>query len=267
MMLPHDRECVGALGVSAVPAHDPIAASGARGRPRRRGVAVCTAAVRRAVIAVGVPAASVAVAGTSLAGVAAGGHGSADPQALAAEAIRRLGLQTELPRGSEPSDLSLALSGLAFWVVVIAGLVLALGLLLYLVRDMIPIPRRGSRGAWADPEDRRTATGGSRAPELALGAADELAASGRFVDAMHVLLLQALAEIRRRLDDPFADSMTSREILRSLALSDELRRPLREVVDRVEWSYFGEHPAGREDYAACRGSFGALAQALHRTAA
>ena len=108
---------------------------------------------------------------------------------------------------------------------------------------------------------------GTRTPEVVLGAADELAAQGRFVEAMHVLLLQALAEIRRRLDEEFADSMTSREILYSKRLSDALRRPLREVVARVEWSYFGEHPAAREDYVACRASFGALTQALHQGAA
>ena len=99
-----------------------------------------------------------------------------------------------------------------------------------------------------------------------LEAADELAAQGRFVEAMHVLLLQALADIRRRLDEEFADSMTSREILRSRQVSDALRRPLRDVISRVEWTYFGGHPADRDDYLACRASFSALAQALHRGA-
>ena len=77
-------------------------------------------------------------------------------------------------------------------------------------------------------------------------AADELAAQGHFVEAMHVLLLQALADIRRRLREEFADSMTSREILRSKHLSDDLRGPLREVVNRVEVTYFGEQPAAIE---------------------
>jgi hypothetical protein len=211
------------------------------------------------VIAVSV---SVLAAGASPAGAQASQHGGADLQALADQAIRRLGLQTELLHGPEPWSFTLALSPEVLWLAVTVGL----GVLLYAFRDMIPILRAGARGAWAVGEDHTIATGG-RAPEFALGVADELAAAGRFVEAMHVLLLQALAEIRRRLDEQFADSMTSREILRSRALSDELRRPLREVVDRVEWSYFGEHPAGREDYVACRGSFSALAQALHRATA
>jgi hypothetical protein len=60
--------------------------------------------------------------------------------------------------------------------------------------------------------------------------------------------------------------MTSREILRSDQLSDDLRRPLRDVVNRVEWTYFGEHPAARDDYLACRDSFSALALILRGSA-
>jgi hypothetical protein len=202
----------------------------------------------------------VLAAAASPAGVEASQHGGADPQVLADQAIHRLDLQTELQHGPEPWGFTLVLPPEFLWVAVTVGL----GLLLYAFRDMIPILRARARGAWADGEGHTIATG-AHAPEFALGAADELAASGRFVEAMHVLLLQALGEIRRRLDEQFADSLTSREILRSRALSDELRRPLREVVDRVEWSYFGEHPAGREDYVACRGSFSAFAQALRRT--
>ena len=99
-----------------------------------------------------------------------------------------------------------------------------------------------------------------------LDAADELAAQGRFVEAMHVLLLQALADIRKRLQEEFADSMTSREILRSRQVSDALRRPLRDVINRVEWTYFGGHPAARDDYLACRTSFSTLVAALHHGA-
>jgi hypothetical protein len=80
---------------------------------------------------------------------------------------------------------------------------------------------------------------------------------------MHVLLLQGLADIRARLDEQFADSLTSREILRSTKLSDAGRISLRDIINRVEWSYFGEHPAAQPDYAACRASFNALATALH----
>jgi hypothetical protein len=185
-----------------------------------------------------------------------------DPQALAEQAIRRLDLQTELRREPEPAGFGIALPPETLWLAVIVGV----AVLLYAFRDMIPILRAGRGGAWGDDEEDALEAG-SRPPEVVLGAADQLAAQGRFVEAMHVLLLQALAEIRRRLDEEFADSMTSREILRSTQLSDDLRGPLREVVARVEWTYFGEHPAARDDYLACRSSFGALTQALHGRAA
>jgi len=42
---------------------------------------------------------------------------------------------------------------------------------------------------------------------------------------------------------------------------------LRDIITRVEWTYFGRHPAAQADYAACRDSFNSLARALHGTAA
>jgi hypothetical protein len=177
---------------------------------------------------------------------------------IAEQAVRRLDLQTELVREREPLGWQIQLPPEALWLVVVAGG----AVLLYAFRDMIPVLRARRDSAWASEE-----IGGGAShtlePSIALGAADALAAEGRFAEAMHVLLLHALAVIRRRLDEPFADSMTSREILRSRQLPDGLRAPLREVVGRVEWSYFGEHPAARDDYAACRSSFATLAQELH----
>ena len=143
---------------------------------------------------------------------------------------------------------------------------IALGVLLYAFRDMVPILRLwGREGAWS-ADEAVTGEVEARAPAAVLGAADELAAEGRFVEAMHVLLLQGLADIRARLDEQFADSLTSREILRSTKLSEAGRSSLRDIVNRVEWTYFGEHPAALADYVACRTSFNALAQALHGNA-
>jgi hypothetical protein len=188
----------------------------------------------------------------------------ADAQALAEQAIHRLDLQTELRREDEPllPSRRLALPQEVVWIAVIVGVLI----LAYAFRDLIPVLRAGRGGAW-DEEEAASLSAGPRPAEIVLETADDLAARGRFVEAMHVLLLQALADIRRRLDEEFADSMTSREILRSRQLSDVLRRPLREVISRVEWTYFGGHSADRDDYLACRASFSTLAQALLRGAA
>ena len=142
---------------------------------------------------------------------------------------------------------------------------IAIGVLLYAFRDMIPLLRPGPGGDWSSDESALD-DGTARTPAAAVGAADELAAKGRFVEAMHVLLLQGLAAIRARLDEQFADSLTSREILRSTRLSDTGRASLRDIVDRVELTYFGQRPAALPDYVACRASFNALTQALDKSA-
>jgi hypothetical protein len=184
-----------------------------------------------------------------------------DVQKLAEQIILRLGLQTELPRVPEPYQFRLQLPSEVLWLVIIV----ALAVLLYAFRDMIPILRMGRGGAWtedsANPEETRR-----RTPAATLGSADELAAQGRFVDAMHTLLLHGLSNIREQLNEQFADSMTSREILNSTRLPQEGRVPLRDIVTRVEWTYFGERPATRIDYEACRASFSALTQSLQRSA-
>jgi hypothetical protein len=182
-------------------------------------------------------------------------------QAAAEQVIRRLDLQTELPRTPEKPKLVIKLPPELLWIVVAIGL----GVLLYAFRDMIPLLRLHQRGTWASEEGVAGGPGG-RTPAAVLSTADDLAAQGRFVEAMHVLLLQALAEIRERLDEQFADSLTSREILRSTKLSETGRIPLRDIIGRVEWTFFGQRPAALGDYQACRASFGALTQALHEAA-
>jgi hypothetical protein len=179
-----------------------------------------------------------------------------DAQSAAEQAIRRLDLQTEMPR--EPEPLRIQLPPEVTWLMALIGV----GLLVYMFRDMLPAWAFGGRGAWT-PEEEAAAGAAAKPPETVLAAADELARQGRFVDAMHVLLLQGLADIRRHLGEQFADSLTSREILRSTRLSDAGRGPLRDIVARVEWTYFGNYPAERSDYAACRASFDALMRALH----
>jgi hypothetical protein len=183
-------------------------------------------------------------------------------QEAATEAIRRLDLQTEFPHGPEPLNWNLKLPPEVMWIVI----AIAVGILLYAFRDLIPIWRGGRNGVWTEDE---TGLDGARpqAAKLMLGAADALAAEGRFAEAMHMLLLEGLAHMRQRLDEPFADSLTSREIVQRTNLPAEARAALRDVVARVEFTYFGEYPAAAADYAACRVSFDALAQALYGAAA
>jgi hypothetical protein len=182
-----------------------------------------------------------------------------EAETAAETAIRRLDLQTAFPRGPEPSSWHFELPDGALWIVV----AIALAVLLYALRDLLPGARAG--GAWTAEE---AAVGGPTpgSPAVILDAADELAARGRFVEAMHMLLLHGLAHLRARLDQQFSDSLTSREILHSTNLPEAARASLRDVVARVELTYFGQRPAGLADYTACRESFNALERSLYGSA-
>jgi hypothetical protein len=177
-------------------------------------------------------------------------------QQLADQAIRRLDLQTTFPVVPEP--IRIAFPPELLWIVI--GI--AVAIMLYAFRDLIPSLRSSQGDDWMS-EDAIGGGGKAGSPAAALGAADDLAAQGRFVEAMHVLLLQGLAAIRAGLDEEFADSLTSREILRRARLSEPGRASLRDIVNRVEWTYFGQYPAALADYEACRTSFNTLTQALH----
>lgn len=186
--------------------------------------------------------------------------GARSPEEIAAAkdaALRQLDLQLELPAEDEANGWPKLHIPPEF---LLAALLLGLAVVAYQFKDMLFIGRRAHDRDW----DGSQAADGESAPALVSPtvAADELARQGRFVDAMHLLLLQSLAAIRERLDEPFADSLTSREILRGTRLSDAGKASLREIVMRVELSYFGQHPAERSDYDLCRARFDALAQTL-----
>jgi hypothetical protein len=183
------------------------------------------------------------------------------PRAAAAGAVRSLDLQTDLPREPSEPGWHFELPGEIFWLVLIGGL----AALLYSFWDELPIWRMGWRRERSDGAEAAAALEGS-APEEVAAAADDLARQGRFGEAMHALLLQSLADVRRRLDEQFADSLTSREILRNTRLPSQGREPLRDIIARVERSYFGEYAAGPQDYTACRERFTELARVLHAAA-
>ena len=180
--------------------------------------------------------------------------------------VSALDLQTEFPNPAVASDvnsfrLDADFAHILLWIAVAIGVVV---ILLYL-RDILPggIARRKR---W-DAEGADALQAGGAAEVQAQSDADELARLGRFVDAMHVLLLQALADMRRRLDVAIADSLTSREILRRAKVSPVAKSALQEIVGAVERAYFGDHPADETDYLSCRTNFAIFVGALRNGAA
>jgi hypothetical protein len=170
-------------------------------------------------------------------------------------------LQLQLPGAEEPPPPlpSIKIPAELLWALVALGVLFVL----YHLRDIIPGWPRSAVEEWAASGDGAGLTGQS--PADILLTADELAREGRYVDAMHMLLLKGLGDIRQRLNEQFADSLTSREIMRRARLSDAGAAALRDIVLGVERTYFGEHPAGPPEYEACRRRFDELSAALAGT--
>ena len=122
----------------------------------------------------------------------------------AKDIVRSLDLQTEFPNpavalAADPFRLDISFARVLLWTAVAIGVIV---IALYL-RDILPgglARRRRWEAESAGPDEAR---GGAEAQ--AQIDADELARVGRFVEAMHVLLLQALADMRRRLDVAIAE--------------------------------------------------------------
>ena len=170
------------------------------------------------------------------------------------DSIRTLGLQTEFPRRIDP--IQIPIPSELVW----AALICAAVLIAYSLRDSLPIWLGWSKPEWDTPGTGADAVVTGEIDALA--AADRLSGDGRFVEAMHMLLLQSLADIRRQLGEQFADSLTSREILRGARLTAQGRTSLRDIIAAVEQTYFGGYPAEPSDYAACRRNFEALRSTL-----
>lgn len=164
---------------------------------------------------------------------------------------RSLDLQTDLPIPAPEQVERLNIPDFVFWIVVVIGACV----LAYCVYEILPAV--GARRAeWDQPGGHGGhGAAGQNGPDAVRAAADELAQQGRFVEAMHVLLLQGLDEMRMRLDLRFADSLTSREVVSRANAPAGAKTALREIIAWVERAYFGDHPVDRNDYDACRRSY------------
>jgi hypothetical protein len=88
-----------------------------------------------------------------------------------------------------------------------------------------------------------------------LAEADRLAAEGRFSEAIHLLLLVALARLQRELGPRVAPAMTGRELLHLPALPGATVEPLTRMVRLSEINHFGGRRAGEPDYRSARADF------------
>lgn len=140
-----------------------------------------------------------------------------------------------------PSTLP-SLGGARQVLLVCGGLAIGLALLGLVVTRAAPLatpPAAGAEGGEALPA--------GEAREAA-GDPEQLAAQGRYGEAMHALLLVAIAGLAQRCLHPPSPSRTSRELIRQLPLRPEAREAFAGLVAAVELNLFGGVPAGEEDY-------------------
>jgi hypothetical protein len=145
------------------------------------------------------------------------------------------------PRPPEPTPAERGVATALLWLLLLVMGGFLLGWILLRVRPRphdpaLPPPAGGvapSRGP-AEPDPRSEA--------------ERLAAQGRWSEALHALLLGALAGV-----DPAGSlppSLTSREVVRVAPLPDSAREDLGALVEAVERTHFGTRAATAADYEA-----------------
>jgi hypothetical protein len=183
----------------------------------------------------------------------------ADPNQLASQALDALGAQREMPGLSATHGWSWLFKFQPGWItdaLMLALLLVCLGLIAAAV-----LRARARRAtAWQQTVPHGENPAGAASPHL--DRAENFARDGRFAEALHELLLQALADIRALHGTALAPSLTSREILREPSLADSARAALHLLIGRVEWTWFGLRAAESADYQAGRADLDQLRQAL-----
>ena len=167
---------------------------------------------------------------------------------------------TKPPPERPPIDSS-GLSGIGsvaqmlLWGALAAFVVL---LLVHLMRHRGILVGGGDGDVADTAADATGGTTGSAAMIGLLGRADELAARGDWAEAIHLLLLASVDNLKRRLGQSVPAALTSRELLGQVALPDTGRAAFADLVGAVELSHFGGKPAGPALYEACRRHYSRL---------
>jgi hypothetical protein len=136
-----------------------------------------------------------------------------------------------------------------FW----GGIALGVAFILYLiVREMGGFAwTRKPKKAAAEAEYRPDA----RTAAVLLADADELAAQGRFAEAVHSLLLRSIEDMRKRRPRALTPALTARDITVLPALPEPARPAFAAMAQAVERSLFGGRPVDRAEFDACRKSY------------
>jgi hypothetical protein len=143
-----------------------------------------------------------------------------------------------------------SLASMLMWGVVIAGVII---IAIFIARDLFKYSD--------DPGAEHVKEGPVEIEEIRaaldkpLDDADQLAAAGRYAEAIHTLLLRTFQELARTSAVKIAASMTSREILARIPLLGDSRDALADLVMMVELTWFGDDVPGQAEWERCRSQF------------
>jgi hypothetical protein len=129
--------------------------------------------------------------------------------------------------------------------------------------------QRLKNGEWRLPRLRRSASAEATAEEPEwqpeemtarswLREADELAAQGRYAEAVHHLLFRSVEDIERRRPRLVRPSLTSRELAGSASLPTAVRQTFASIAGLVERSLFGGRALAEADWTAARSAYSSL---------
>lgn len=95
----------------------------------------------------------------------------------------------------------------------------------------------------------------AEAAKVLLENVDQLAAEGRYAEAVHTLLFRSIQDIDEKRPNIIRRSLTSREISALDILTNAARNTFVFIARIVEKSHFGGRDIGKSDFEACRAAY------------
>ena len=135
--------------------------------------------------------------------------------------------------------------------------IVALAILWLILREVLKIrlPGRRAKPAAVEPEWRPAAS----AALALLADADDLAARGRFAEAVHLLLTRSIQDIDGHIPNTVRPALTTRDIAALKRLPEAARPTFGRIARVVEASLFGGQSVDRPTFDACRAAYEAFA--------
>lgn len=142
------------------------------------------------------------------------------------------------------------------WIVFVAGG----ALVAYYLLNEARLFSRWKKGGWQpDAPANEPGVGAAGRAVGDLDDPEQLAASGEYAEAVHVLLLRSITLLRER-GAVLSTSLTSREIVGRAPLDETEKDAFRTLVGVTEVTHFGGRDATEADFLRCRDLFRRIAQ-------